>query len=142
MLLITLDYEELATPCLTIERRHTWGPTLRAVSDSSSELPSSRPWAWAMRAPCTMFPTWTAEGVTSKTTDTGAWIFLLLKRSVNKRQINYTICVVQITCYWNELKRICVLLMKHQKMVLYRWSLKHSVSIILNKTKIITIGGN
>lgn len=96
---ITLDYEELATPCLTIERRHTWGPTLRAVSDSSSELPSSRPWAWAMRAPCTMFPTWTAEGVTSKTTDTGAWIFLLLKRSVNKRQINYTICVVQITCY-------------------------------------------
>ena len=45
----------------------TWGPTLR--SDSSSELASSLPWAWAMRAPWTMLPTWTADGVTSERTD-------------------------------------------------------------------------
>ena len=42
-----------------------WYNTFLALSVSSSDDVSSLPWAQAILAPCTIFPTWTADGVTS-----------------------------------------------------------------------------
>lgn len=46
--------------------------TFLEASPSSSPIPRSRPCAHAMRAPCTMLPTWTADGVTSEKSENAA----------------------------------------------------------------------